>query len=390
MKRYIVTKPKLILSLALVLSGVLFNFFKASRCSGQTAAIVPAKPEAGAIRRESNTPSETTEMRAAAEFLLELKKQGNLLGVSKKSKVELTADRWFPGTPNGGVWLFKDRRVDVTTDDPPLSEVHEAKYPQVLVFHVVMIGNSFITNNYEVSRLSANTAWQLRAESPTPRLGFETLLDECSAKLGCHFTVEYRDFTITGKSSQESKVAIGWMVASPVRTDFRADSIPSLISNLRDYLDDFNVVRDSKNPGIVHIIEKVLADDPNYALNKKISVHYSGLLSHTNVPDPNRPGFQIEVGGLLAAVTEKVPDITEGAESAGGGGFGGSLPSDRITQVSINTTNETVRSIFTDSLPAVDYHAVMWTAVTTKRGNLNVLATPGSCVMVHFFGPKKP
>ena len=101
-------------------------------------------------------------------------------------------------------------------------------------------------------------------------------------------------------------------------------------------------------------------------------------------------GSEILAGGLLAAVAEKVPDITAGAEGAGGGGGGFGMPSDWVTQVSINSTNETVRSIFTDCLPAADYHAVMWTAVTTKRGNLNVLAPPGSCVMVHFFGPRKP
>jgi hypothetical protein len=149
------------------------------------------------------------------------------------------------------------------------------------------------------------------------------------------------------------------------------------------------VVPDAKNPKIIHIIEKVLADDENYALNKKITVHYSGLLEGTNITVMPINGRSTLVGGLLPAVAEKAGDIRAGLENSGASSGGGSgLATDSITKVNINATNETVRSIFTDCLPTANYNPVMWTAVTTKRGNAqNELV---QCVLVDFFGPNKP
>ena len=102
-------------------------------------------------------------------------------------------------------------------------------------------------------------------------------------------------------------------------------------------------------------------------LNKKISVRYSGLLGVTIITVNGRSTL---VGGLLPVVAEKAGDIRAGLENSGASsGGGGGLATDNITEVNINATNETVRSIFTDCLPTANYNPVMWTAATTQRGN---------------------
>src|ERR1035437_1744719 len=241
--------------------------------------------------------------------------------------------------------------------------------PKLLLALAVVWSGSFALSHADVTTTiaSTNSVQPLR-----PRvLNFMDVLRETGTKLGCHFTLEYQGFGITGK---ETKATL------PVRVDLSADSIPSLISRLRDYLDGFMVEEDAKNLKIVHIIEKVLADDKNYALNKRISLNYFGRLAPTNIPIPAKPGYETTTGGLLAAVAEKAGDIRGGSDDVGINNFLG-MVSDRGTRINVNATNETVRSILTDCLPAANYSPVMWRAVTTTQNG-------ESCVLVQFFGQK--
>jgi hypothetical protein len=248
--------------------------------------------------------------------------------------------------------------------------------PKLILCLALVLSGGFISSRADETNAIAS-------KPPEQYRSFISILDENGTKLGCNFTIEYQGYGITGK---ESKANPFYTQYTKVQADLDADSIPSMVSKLRDYLDGFMVVPDSKNPKIIHIIEKVLADDKNYALNKKISVHYSGLLGRTIITVNGRSSL---VGGLLPALAEKAGDIRAGLENTGASsGGGGGLATDNITEVNINATNETVRSIFTDCLPTANYNPVMWTAVTSKRGNAqNELV---QCVLVDFFGPKKP
>lgn len=200
---------------------------------------------------------------------------------------------------------------------------------------------------------------------------FMDVLRENGSKVGCHFTLEYQSDGITGNAS---------LLDMPVKTDLNADSVPSLVSKLRDYLDGFIIVRDSENPKVVHIIEKVLADEPDYVLNKRINVKYSGSLDPTNVPDMNRPGSEVAVGGLLAAVAEKAGRIRGGSLDST---FMGMAGDHGATRINVNATNETVRSILTDCLPA-NYNPIMWRAVTAIMPGLD----GKQWVLVQFFGQR--
>jgi len=158
-------KPKLILSLALVLGNALFavraeepkaatnslndisakvqagysNFIPAvSNLMGTNYGPAAAKAMAGL---ETNvltalTNSAMVELGDSAKFLLELKKQGNLPGISA------------------------DGHGAVSTENRPLSELQIAKYPFAVTFLVVPSGDSF-TNHYTVLRPAMNAPWKL-------------------------------------------------------------------------------------------------------------------------------------------------------------------------------------------------------------------------------------
>jgi len=82
------------------------------------------------------TNSAMLELGASAKFLLELKKQGNLPGISA------------------------DGHGTVTTENRPLSELQVAKYPFAMTFLVVPSGDS-LTNHYIVLRPAMDAPWRL-------------------------------------------------------------------------------------------------------------------------------------------------------------------------------------------------------------------------------------
>jgi hypothetical protein len=194
------------------------------------------------------------------------------------------------------------------------------------------------------------------------------ILRENGRFFGCHFTLEYQGADITGIQPK---------ARAPIRTDLSADSFPSFLSQLRAYLDRYDVVQDTKNPKIVHIIEKVLAHDTNYPLNKRLTLTYTGGLHSGYVPIKAKPltgPDSTNLGGLVRQVGARIDGIIEPY------GFTGPERSDSTTEVKVAATNETVRSIFTDCLPTTNYFAVMWLAETTMvNGNKRVV--------VEFCGP---
>ncbi len=186
-------------------------------------------------------------------------------------------------------------------------------------------------------------------------------------KFMCHFTLEYRGYALTGKSS---------VFNSMVTNDANVTTIPLLVAKLRRDLPGFNVAQNSKNPKIVHIIEQALAEK-DYVLNKRTSLRYSGNLVGCVVKDEAGRNL-VKGNGLVVAVAEKVGVVLDGTEEAGSqGAF-----NDCVTVVAVNASNATVRSILTDCIPLGGYKTILWRAVTTK-------AEGKPEVLVQFYGPKK-
>jgi hypothetical protein len=191
-------------------------------------------------------------------------------------------------------------------------------------------------------------------------------------KLGCYFTLEYQSYKLTRQPPRiEALITF-------TTNDLAVASTADLVSNLRRSLNGFAVEQDVKNPKVIHIIEGVLEQQKDYILNKRTSLSYSGNLVNCVVEDAHGRNL-IHGEGIVNAMANKVGDIRSGTAEAGSqGGF-----DDCSTVVSIDATNETVRSILTDYIPLAGYKTVLWRAATTttgREGNTNVL--------VQFYGPK--
>lgn len=195
-------------------------------------------------------------------------------------------------------------------------------------------------------------------------------LGEVGNRIGCYFTFEYRGHAVTGRPSNLQGV---------VSNDLTVASIPALRSKLRSDLHGFSVVQDSKNPKILHLIEQELERQPDNVLNQKINLIYSGNLVACVVKDIQ--GRNLSNGeGLVAAMGKIVGGIRDGSEEAGSNILEGQI-TDCVTVVNINATNQTVRSILTDYLPATNYCSILWRAVTTRQEGKPM-------VLVQFYGPR--
>jgi len=170
-------------------------------------------------------------------------------------------------------------------------------------------------------------------------------------RLDCHFTLEYRGFSITVQPTLQR-----W--GTKLTNEAGVSSISLLVSKLRRDLPTFNVVGNSKRPNVIHIVERALEEDPDYVMNKRLSLKYSGPLAGYQTATSKFDGLANTVGRTLRGIkTSHIP--------AEGYSFSFVIGDDIATEVSINATNETVRSIFTECIPLGKYKAVLWQAVKT-------------------------
>jgi hypothetical protein len=204
-------------------------------------------------------------------------------------------------------------------------------------------------------------------QSPQPT-SYRRDLYGIGAKLGCYFTVETRAFVGMDVESQLDRVTTN---------ELNVGSITALLPKLRGDLDAFTIRQDEKNPKIIHVIQTCLLEDKDYVLDKRITLAYRGSLMGYNKTDKRG---HVEISeGLVGAIAKKTGGLESGPVPVGSFGL---LGGDTYTRVSVNATNETVRSVLTDSVPLANYRAVLWQAVATKEeGKVKVY--------VQFLGPKQ-
>lgn len=162
-------------------------------------------------------------------------------------------------------------------------------------------------------------------------------LSEVGDRCSCHFTLEYLEGTKERPSPFQAAV--------PALADADAPTIDLLISFLQERLVGFDVFANEHRPNVFHVIESTLAGDSDYALTRKVSLRYSGVLA-----------------GLPAAIGRHVPEIRG---RTGGGNL--DFFDDTQTQATIEVTEVSVRDILTMAVPLDDYSRVLWTAATRKR-----------------------
>jgi hypothetical protein len=206
----------------------------------------------------------------------------------------------------------------------------------------------------------------MQTETARAVMPYEHFLFDVGGKIGCHFTLEFQDYSLIGRLPR---------IRSETTNDLSEISATSLLSKLRRDLKGFTIIPNDKNPSIIHIIEQALEHQENYPLNRRITLAYSGNLVGCVVKDAKGKNL-VKGDGLVTMIAKNVEGIASGSASHDGR----EAFDDCITEVSVDATNKTVRSILTDYIPLDNYKTILWRAVAAKQAG-------ESKVFVQFYGP---
>ena len=154
--------------------------------------------------------------------------------------------------------------------------------------------------------------------------------------LGCHVTFEDCEGTR--------------LINAQIPDRRNVKSIKGLVEFLRKSLDHASVSVSSNN--IVNIRDANLADESSYALDKKMSLSYSGKL----VSLPDAIGSKSN-GSVRAASSFSISMIDD---------------YDFTTSISLKAEDETVRAILTNHIHTNDYLCILWTAETYARNGKEI------------------
>ncbi len=211
-----------------------------------------------------------------------------------------------------------------------------------------------------IGSVSCQTTQQMKPKSITSDVKNVSLMD-LNQRLRCYFTLEL--FTLGGGRQSLSSF------------DIHTREYPSKIANITDVVKALKKrfpsceVLTNSQGNVIHLVERVLAARPDYALTRHVSIDYTGFLGSGR--DEAHATY-----GLVPALQKQIPTLTIKTE-----GSLQNLFNDFATRVSIKATNETARDILTKAVPLSGYSAVLWRAESIEsRG---VLQT------VHqFYGPR--
>jgi hypothetical protein len=167
-------------------------------------------------------------------------------------------------------------------------------------------------------------------------------------RLDCHFTIEDH----SGSSTFVTNVDF---------PDPAMATIEELTESLSKLFKNVEVVQSRKHPGVIHLIEKPIGKSPDYVLDKKVDLDFSG-----------------RVGDRLCMALGKLhPEI--------GPTQGGLLPgfgTDYVTKVELDVHQMPIRDVLTHGLPLEGYGRILWRATTSKNAGDDAPATT-----VRFSGP---
>lgn len=203
------------------------------------------------------------------------------------------------------------------------------------------------------------------AEAKPPRnVPVERFLFDAGDRCDCYFTIERWDERRDRRRGP-----------SPFDTDLNdaehLTEIEPLIEKLRGELKGVAIVRNQRNPKVIHLIEESLLKPEDYPVEQKTSVNYSGAIA--NLPE----ALGRSIPGIEATAGRNYP----GAIILNLGGIPSDVFNDDLTQVKVAVENETVRNILTHCAPLQGYRRILWRATTFAEGG-------GFKTAVQYYGPK--
>jgi hypothetical protein len=188
----------------------------------------------------------------------------------------------------------------------------------------------------------------VREPSNTPS-SWEFTLSLIGKDLKCYFTLEKVE-----RDGDDPKADPVDVMDDEVFTD-----IDTALAKLSKHVEGFSFIKNKEHPNVVHVIENCLLKTPEYPLDKKVSVQFSGTpLGLIKSLERQETGIEIRRGG----------DNTQAFD-------------DDVTEIQVQAKEKTVRAILTDCIPLKGYNPKIWIAETRfERGKPRTI--------VQFHGPK--
>jgi hypothetical protein len=169
-------------------------------------------------------------------------------------------------------------------------------------------------------------------------------------QLHCNFTIETFNSDNFVSSLDDLSIRI--------LDDNEVTNLNLLVFKLRRDIPGCNVYLDTSNSNVIHFVDMKLMRLKDYALNKEISVTYSGLLE----------------GGLVQQISQQVPEISPDRSISSVEPY-----IDVTTKVNIKANNQSVRRILTDCLSLKNYGSFRWRATTKAQDDGQSTTT------IHFY-----
>jgi hypothetical protein len=172
-------------------------------------------------------------------------------------------------------------------------------------------------------------------------MAYEEFLYSNGKQLDCQFTVEMWMSTVTRSSCFN-----GLLIH-----DEKLATIEALLAKLKRDIPKAQIIRDPRNPRIIHLVEKSLLEDKNYVIEKSAALDFSGAIE--DLPD---------------ALGKIAPGIGQST-----GGVGGELASyvDGVTKVNVHIKREKIRDLLTDAVPLKTYGRILWVAKTNGETTIH-------------------
>jgi hypothetical protein len=120
-------------------------------------------------------------------------------------------------------------------------------------------------------------------------------------------------------------------------------TVDGLLDAIRSALPEATVFRDEHNPGIVHIVESSLYRESKYIMNQKAAIHFTGTQD-----------------GLIVRLGQQCGHAI--AQQRGFGASSGFSTSNSPTQIKVDATDFTYRSLVSDFAPWEDFGIILWQA----------------------------
>jgi len=133
-------------------------------------------------------------------------------------------------------------------------------------------------------------------------------------------------------------------------------SVDELVLYLKEQVPTAHIILEKKKKkSIIHLVDKQLAEDPNYILNRNVNVTYKGTLN--SLPNVIGDKFNSTLrSGVNTASAVVLYDFT--------------------SQADVKSTRKPVRTVLTDAIPDQDHYSrIMWTAVNRRTAGTDSQTT---------------